>query len=220
MAGETPTVADLQQKWRSVELGNCDVQEFLRWFARTPLYLSDIDGASAAEQDLYDELTHAVFIWSSDVKLLNPDEQLTTMIHDALTELGSQQRIDEIRARAADATPGPWLWKGNTESFRIELISRAPGIWTVMSFERWGMRDAQPYFLGDDRFLHSVKDFVVYQVCPDCESKDDPRVYRQDFFEINHPDARFIAHAREDIDVLLAEIDRLRALVEPTGVRP
>lgn len=118
-------------------------------------------------------------------------------------------RIEEIRARAAAAMPGPWIWKGNTEVQQIELISRAEGLWTVMSFERWGMRDAQPFFLGDDKFLHSVKDFVVYQVCPDCESKDDPRVYRQDFFEINHPDAQFIAHARQDVETLLAEIDRL-----------
>lgn len=123
------------------------------------------------------------------------------------------KRIEEIRNRAAAATPGPWLWWGNTQVHQVSLMSRAPGRPTVMAFFRWGMQRAKPSFQDERGLLTDFERDVVYQVCPDCDSKEDRRVYRQDFIDIRHPDAQFIAHAREDVDVLLAEIDRLHGLL-------
>lgn len=37
------------------------------------------------------------------------------------------------------------------------------------------------------------------------------RMYRDDVKDTTHPDAEFIAHAREDVPALLAEVERLRA---------
>ncbi len=46
------------------------------------------------------------------------------------------------------------------------------------------------------------------------------RLYREDFLALDSPEAEFIAHARDDVDTLLAEVDRLRAelaALKPAG---
>lgn len=130
--------------------------------------------------------------------------------------------IDEIRGRLAAATPGPWGWFGNTDSRDVYLATRRFGRMTVMRFCRWGMSGAQPVFwvggeLNErDRIFGGravrAADLARYEVCPDATSPDDPRVYRRDISGFRAPDAELIAHAPADIAILLAEIDRLRAL--------
>jgi hypothetical protein len=43
------------------------------------------------------------------------------------------------------------------------------------------------------------------------------RPYRNDVERVDHPDAEFVAHAREDIPALIAEVERLRALLAVTA---
>lgn len=107
--------------------------------------------------------------------------------------------VDAIRARHAAATRGPWKWFGYHGSHQIELCARD----TIMSFRRWGMRSAQPLFCTDG-LLYGVKTLAVPDSAPE----------RRRITDINHPDARFMAAAWQDVADLLAEVDRLRGLVK------
>lgn len=119
--------------------------------------------------------------------------------------------IEAIRARRGAAARGPWHWSGNTDTQQIRLSNWVPGAGrcTVMDFTRWGMQSARPRFVDRDRMM--IYAAPVYEVAPAATRRDDPRVYRGDIVDIRHPDAQLIAHAPQDIDDLLAEIDRLNA---------
>ena len=124
--------------------------------------------------------------------------------------------IEAIRQRADDATPGPWFWYGNPHGHDIFLATmndRWPGWSVVMDFARWGMKSASPRFIDKTGLMHKAHEdpMPVYQVCPDCTDRKDSRVYRQHIVGLRHPDAQFIAHARQDIDDLLAYIECLEA---------
>ena len=80
-------------------------------------------------------------------------------------------RLDEIRARAEAATPGPW-----------RELDAAYG----MIVHDTGPDSAQIVVLADHRF--------------------------------GGPDSTFIAHAREDIPYLLAEVERLRMAMAEAGL--
>lgn len=139
------------------------------------------------------------------------------------TERPVLSALDEIRERERTATPGPWRWWGNTGSQRLALATRGWGGQFVMTFQRFGMQSAQPAFAVGRTWkpdpksewdfqpgrLTPASDLAVYEVAPDATSRDDKRVYRADIAGIRHPDAEFIAHAREDIRVLLAGYDVL-----------
>lgn len=140
-------------------------------------------------------------------------------------------RLDEIKARASAATPGPWRWEGNTDFRRMSLATGLWGRWVVMGFDRWGMHGAQPTFAdgrkvtpnehGDitwesfatDGRLTKAEHLPRFEVCPSATSRKDDRVYRADLIGIRNPDAEFIANSRADVEWLLAEVDRLRAKV-------
>lgn len=135
--------------------------------------------------------------------------------------------IEEIRARAAAATPGPWAWFGNTDNYSVELSTAHSGRYRVMIFDRWGMRNAQPAFavgrewaetengikLGTHGRMTGASKLPVYEVAPNALTDKDPDVYRADLAGIRSPDATFLAAARQDVDDLLAEVDRLNALL-------
>lgn len=104
-------------------------------------------------------------------------------------------QIDEIRSRWEKATPGPWRWFGRY------LATTHSGRRAVIVFGRWGMRDADPLFCTDGILEHGEKP---------C---------RADIDGIHHPDAEAIASAPEDVRVLLAEVDRLRAENDTLRVR-
>lgn len=120
--------------------------------------------------------------------------------------------IESIRQRVAAATPGPWGWTGNLRLRWVELSTLHSGRLGVMRFDRWGMTGAQPVFLDPDSrargtgAVTTVKasDVPIFEVCPDATSPDDIRVYRHDIRGLRHPDATFIAHARTDVELLLA----------------
>lgn len=117
----------------------------------------------------------------------------------------SDQQLADIRARETAATAGPWRWRGNTEVRRLRLQTPHHGGLTVMDFTRWGMQGARPRFARDG-IMHPADETVVYAVA--AWSKD---IYRKDVVGIDHPDAQFMAHAREDVPALLAELDRVTA---------
>lgn len=143
--------------------------------------------------------------------------------------------LDAIEARAKAATPGPWEWYGNTDHHNVYLSSVRYGRQFVMGFRRWGMRSAQPAFavgrtwegdppqssddFGDCGCMTGAADLIVvrssdavrYEVAPTASTRNDPAVYRADISGIRHPDAVFIAAARQDVADLLAEVKRLRA---------
>ncbi|SDX52653.1 hypothetical protein SAMN05216215_10128 [Saccharopolyspora shandongensis] len=137
-------------------------------------------------------------------------------------------RLDEIKARAAAATPGPWGWFGNTDVRHIYLSTKYWGRQIVMDFARWGMQSARPRFADGRTFSHSPQswhDFgssglmadadqiARFEVAPNAHSRKDPAVYRADISGIRNPDATFIEHSRADIDWLVAEVERLRAAI-------
>ena len=121
--------------------------------------------------------------------------------------------LQAIRERAAAATPGPWFWRGDRSTQEISLDAKHPkwGVCEVMTFRRWGMQHAKPIFTDFDACLliPETEDHLIYQVCPEATSHRDPRVYRQTIAGIRHPDAVFIAAARQGVDDLLAHIDAL-----------
>lgn len=130
--------------------------------------------------------------------------------------------IDEIAARANAATPGPWFWWGNAHgpSPHLYLFSQAFGRYVVMSFQRWGWQSAQPVFRDPEtNILVPAQDVVRYQVCHEATSANDERVYRKQVDGIRHPDAEFIAHARTDIDTLLARVQELEEALAQKGPR-
>jgi len=85
------------------------------------------------------------------------------------------------------------------------------------SLDEWAEgKDTRLAFLGPDVILQRARDMVVYEVAPHAVTREDPSVYRADITGIRHPDADFIAHSRADVAFLLAEVDRLTALVPTT----
>jgi hypothetical protein len=126
--------------------------------------------------------------------------------------------LDAIRARDTDATPGPWGWYGNVDTRTVALVARTSGLPFVMGFERWGMQDARPSFCyrneaGARAWVMAPVDGgnVVYEVDRNATDRKASTVYRGDIVGIRNPDAEFIAHARQDVTDLLAEVERLRA---------
>jgi len=123
----------------------------------------------------------------------------------------TDERLDEIRARASAATPGPWSWWGNVDTHSVHLRSRFPGDETrdgyldVMSFRRSGMQGAKPTFNNPRCRMLMIPDsysLAIYQVAPEATSRHDPNhnVYRGDIIGFRHPDAEFIAAARADVE--------------------
>ena len=124
--------------------------------------------------------------------------------------------LDAIEARAEAATEGPWHWFGNTASQQLGLgyWRKGWGRCTVMDFARWGMQSARPRFSDADAMMHDADAMAIWEVNPRATRASDPSLYRHDVIGIRHPDAEFIAHARTDVPVLVAEVRRLTAEVE------
>jgi ribosomal protein S15P/S13E len=98
--------------------------------------------------------------------------------------------LDEIKARLAAATPGPWRWYINKRSRDIRLEAEHSGRLIVMDFVRWGMQCAQPRFRTQPHDL-----MTEYSDC------------------VPHADAGLIAHAPTDIAALIGEVEQLRETI-------
>lgn len=99
-------------------------------------------------------------------------------------------RLDEIKARANAALPGPWRWADWGTTFgRTET-------------DNWQERrtlEAHPG--GDAPRIHARKDVAI-------------SLLTVDEFTGTADDATFIVHAREDIPWLLAEVKRLQKEID------
>ncbi|GEM44802.1 hypothetical protein [Deinococcus cellulosilyticus] len=118
------------------------------------------------------------------------------------TTAPSSATIQAIRERWARATPGPWGWFGHvsrtSKHTAIRLSSKANGN-IVMDFKRVGKtNDAQPRF-GRNDLLVGAREFVKYEVG-----------YREQIDAIDHPDAKAIAAAPEDVRTLLEALEVCR----------
>lgn len=105
----------------------------------------------------------------------------------------NEQELNEIEARAEAATPGPWFWDTNRRYKSTMLKAPQNGGTCVMDFTRWGMQSAQP------RFNDTCASFggILYTM------------EQYDKTGLPNPNADFIAHARQDVPALVAEVRRL-----------
>lgn len=98
-------------------------------------------------------------------------------------------------------TPGPWKWRINKCTKRINLFGR--GL-TVMDFVRYGMNCAAPRFLNNEHLM--VRADELSSIIP---GEAHHASWNQD---INHPDAKLIALAPELIEALEEVLDAIGAL--------
>jgi hypothetical protein len=102
--------------------------------------------------------------------------------------------------------------KGRYRSYtEDEITERVHDDWL---HDSWGepMKDSRMALVGGPgSFYREARELAVYEVCREATSREDPRVYRADIVGLRDPNAEFIAHARQDVADLLAEVDRLRA---------
>lgn len=110
----------------------------------------------------------------------------------------TDDELNQIKDDLARITPGPWKWFGNLNAKTMQLATTHSGRRYVMTFQRWGMQGAQPWF-QKDQLMTAASDLAIKEV-----------PYRDDIASIDHPDAEFIAKAPERIAALLAEVERLR----------
>lgn len=116
--------------------------------------------------------------------------------------------LEIIRARATAATPGPWTWTEHRFD-GFDLVAAVSGIPYVMGFARRGFQGAQPTF-AEGRDMASPGFSAGIMQHADDLRRSPGLQWPRTSVEFANPDARFIAHARKDVDDLLAEVDRLR----------
>ena len=109
--------------------------------------------------------------------------------HDYHASVEHMEQVEKRRDLREDlelcdkATPGPWQWDVNKHTWSVSLESHK---WIVMDFVRWGMGSAQPRFIQEGIFDKAV-DLAIER-----------KAHHVGFdMDIMHPDAQFIAQARE-----------------------
>jgi hypothetical protein len=149
-------------------------------------------------------------------------------------------RLAAIAARSEAATSGPWGWRGYANG-SIELRALHSGGLRVVTTMRAQpcvveLDDGAIALTSDAcdtcraEMKKTTDPFVDWPGCPKEENLDTlwlrggPGVrpanvwaerevpYREDIVGVRHPDAEFIAHAREDVPALIAEVERLRSM--------
>lgn len=114
-----------------------------------------------------------------------------------------KERLDEIEARARIATRGPW--------------AASKSKW---GDSQWGLRDGEGGVVGE------VLPHIASVIRDDAHDGDhDWDIYarREDLqdYQVTHHEgianALFIAHARQDVPDLVAEVRRLRELLDEIG---
>lgn len=111
------------------------------------------------------------------------------------------KELQAIRERAGAATPGPWVWDVNSHCKEMSLHSVRWPMNIVMNFVRWGMSGAAPRFNRDGIMQRADTMLKSYPGKEHHEGFDD---------YVDHPDAAFIAAAREDVPALCDEVERLQ----------
>jgi len=146
-------------------------------------------------------------------------------------------RLEEIKARAAGVPDGPWGWRGYSDgsielrtlrSGGLRLISTMRGEPCIVALSdesialAFGACSAcRSYYagLGQDRKaackkqenLNTIWLWDDGYISPANKWAVNEQTYRTDVARVDHPGAEFFAHSREDIDWLVAEVERLRS---------
>lgn len=114
--------------------------------------------------------------------------------------------LEPIKRREAMAMRGPWRWEINLSSRIVKLCGGQPRYdKTVMDFVRWGMNGAAPRFLRDEGG-HLLLTHAKEMTAPVAGREHHENWFRR----LVHPDAEFVEHARVDVPLLVAEVERLR----------
>jgi hypothetical protein len=121
-------------------------------------------------------------------------------------------RIDDIKVRCEKATPGPWMWDIRTATKSVLLETAHSGRYYVMGFERWGTQGACPRFQEFKKYEGPVGERGSCGMKrADKYAKSLPGKEHHEGFDdyIDHPDAIFIEHSKEDVEFLLSELERV-----------
>lgn len=117
--------------------------------------------------------------------------------------------FDDIRKDRDAGTPdlGGWAWSGGRDD--LKLSTRNGGRRWIMTFERKGMRSAQPCFQTKGRMVKAIDHLTKYEVGDGAargqkEADADRSVYRMDVSGVDHPDARRIARTPDLERIALA----------------
>lgn len=115
------------------------------------------------------------------------------------------KKLDEIKTRHAQRTPGPYMWDVNTKHQTAELKSIISPRYLIMDFYRWGFQNAGPVF-------RDFKRNIMFRV----EQFAKPRAAHHPNFDmyIDHPDAIGLEKSWEDVEELLKLVDRLKIAME------
>lgn len=109
------------------------------------------------------------------------------------------ERIAEIKQRCEAATPGPWFWRGGKAK---PLTLHAGNMDIVMCFCRSGMSAATAMF--------NVRG-LLYKATELMKPRQGQEHNASFMSDVDHPDAQFIAKAREDVPALLTAVESLQA---------
>lgn len=92
-----------------------------------------------------------------------------------------------------------------------EIEEKVKADWVT---DAWGepIRESRMCFTAERVAADDARELAVFEVAraqglPDDTPRSHERVYRADIVDVRHPDAQFIAHARQDVDTLLAHLD-------------
>jgi len=148
--------------------------------------------------------------------------------------------LDAIKARCDAATRGPWGWRGHSDGaielrtlhsggLRIVSGMNARPCWVesndsemILTSDACGAcrRNYAKYMAGEDLDDHEKCEHpenlgTIWMwdngfVSPANKWARNEQTYRTDVARVEHPDAEFLAHAREDVPALLAEVERLK----------
>ena len=107
--------------------------------------------------------------------------------------------LQAIQKRCERALPGPWKWEGKCRATRIGTVMFHELVSTKLPY----------YVLGVEYNEDEGYPYITIPWKYGSVGKNVSRYHNKDF----------IAHAREDIPALLAEVDRLRGLLAERGKR-
>jgi len=130
-------------------------------------------------------------------------------------------RREEIRKRCDAATPGPWVWDVHSHNKIVYLRTDHSGYFYVMGFQRWGMGSAAPTFQVYEKYQGPVGErgskgmFRADKLTKSLPGKEHNVGY-DDY--LDHPDAEFIAHSRQDVLALLDALEEMEENLQ--GLRP
>lgn len=117
--------------------------------------------------------------------------------------------------REQSISDGNGGWQSYTDA---EVEERVTDEWLEDDYGNPNADNRLAFYGEPGPFYHCARDLAVFAVCPEATSRDDQRVYRADIIGLRNPNAEFIAAARQDVDDLLAEVDRLNALLAEAAV--